>query len=46
MEPLETKVREFEKILVLEALHKEDSGSRHLLYKLLELYREHFNLKK
>jgi hypothetical protein len=46
MEPLETKVREFEKILVLEVLHKEDLGSRHLLYKLLELYREHFNLKK
>ena len=45
MESLETKVKEFEKVLILESLHKEDLGSRRLLYNLLELYREHFNLK-
>ena len=41
-----TKIIEFEKIFVQELLHEENSLIRYRLSILLDIYREHFNLKK
>jgi len=41
-----TKIIEFEKILVQELFHEDNSFVRYKLSILLDIYREHFNLKK
>lgn len=41
-----TKIIEFEKIFVQELLHEENNLMRYKLSILLDIYREHFNLKK